>query len=272
MGELLSTPIVEAFSNVSDSVVLSLSNAWLGVGLVRPATTEKPLVDAATTAALLRTKSETISNPVTTEKPLVDDATTAALSKITGKTISVESKTIDRYDYKKLWSVRVGDYFMPLSQTFVLRAKKRLNVSSLVDGIDIIQQTRKEAKTIECTLRLTLRDNQPDLTIQRFDNGIAPKNTVSPLDPVATTNATEAIQTLSRFLQEFYERDRVFEIENEMINNTFRVRHVILSDYRFTPKTGAGTFIFEFSLTEVIYGNDILTFDERELVPVDAIY
>ena len=58
---------------------------------------------------------------------------------------------LDRYDYTKLYSLQIGDYFMPMSQTFSVKARKRLNVSALVDGPDIIQQTRKEAKTINCT-------------------------------------------------------------------------------------------------------------------------
>lgn len=169
--------------------------------------------------------------------------------------LSVSKRTpsgIDRYDYTKLWSLQIGDYFMPLSQEFTLRAKKKLNVSSLVDGIDIIQQTRKDAKTIDCSMRFTLRDNNPNLTVVEFGR--------------VTNEAKEAMNTFAKFLQEFYESDAVLEIKNETINNVFDVRHVIISEYKFTPRKGSKSFQFDFSLTEVIYGNDVLTFDVREMV------
>lgn len=169
--------------------------------------------------------------------------------------LSVSKRTssgIDRYDYTKLWSLQIGDYFMPLSQEFTLRAKKKLNVSSLVDGIDIIQQTRKDAKTIDCSMRFTLRDNNPNLTVVEFGR--------------VTNEAKEAMNTFAKFLQEFYENDAVLEIKNETINNVFGVRHVIISEYKFTPRKGSKSFQFDFSLTEVIYGNDVLTFDVREMV------
>lgn len=156
---------------------------------------------------------------------------------------------IDRYDYNKLWSLQIGDYFMPLSQEFTLRAKKRLNVASLVDGIDIIQQTRKEAKTIDCTMRFTLRNDQPNLSIVT-DGG----------------EAEDAMTTFAKFLRQFYENDAVLEIKNSTINNVFDVSHVIISEYKFTPRKGAMTFQFDFSLTEVIYGDDVLTLDVTTMI------
>lgn len=238
MAEIFAKPR-EVYNATTDAVVLSLAKSWLAIGVNKPATTSKPVADPATTATLNQTN---------------------------GQKITAEMPNIDRYDYKRLWSVRIEDYFMPLSQTFSLRAKKRLNVSSLVDGIDIIQQTHKEAKTIECSLRLTLRDNQPNLEIQQFDKDSLVDNRPANQTGVVATGAKAAIETFSKFLQDFYENDRVFEIKNEMINETFGVNHVIITDYRFLPRTGSGTFTFEFSLTEVIYGDNVLTFDARELV------
>ena len=165
--------------------------------------------------------------------------------------VSKQSNTgIDRFDYEKMWSLRIGDYFMPLSQEFTIRAKKRLNVSALVDGIDIIQQTRKEAKMIECSMRFTLRQDQPNLTMVKE----------------AQQGAVNAMDTFSNFLRDFYDNDAVLEIHNKTINETFGVRHVFISEYRFTPKRGATSFQFDFTLTEVIYGDDVLTFDVREII------
>jgi hypothetical protein len=141
---------------------------------------------------------------------------------------------------------------MPMSQSFTLRAKKRLNVSSLVDGIDIIQQTRKEAKTIDCQLRITLRENQPNLEVQN--------STVT-----AREDMVRSLTVFSRMLQELYENDAVFKIENQVINDTFGVSYAIISEYEFRPKLRSNIFDFNLSLTEVKYGDNVITFDVRTL-------
>lgn len=248
--------------NVTDTVVLTLSKAWIGLGLVKKATTDGSSVwGSVNVPEIFRGKQNAKSDD------RIGEASTGSL---------------DRYDYKKLWSVQIGDYFMPVSQQFSLRAKKRLNVASLVDGIDIIQQTRKEAKTIDCSLRLTLRNNQPNLEIVKA--GEAGEKTLSAdayISDVASyldgntydgnavqvddTRAAKSIERLATFLTEFYENDAVFRINNQMINDTFGVNYVFISEYKFTPKVGMGTFQFDFSLTEVIYGDDVMTFDVREI-------
>lgn len=107
------------YKGVTDTIVLSLADAWIGLGLIRPASTEG-----------------------NGWAGLINRPAWAKLNVTATKTGEAIPEPIDRFDYKKLWSLQIGDYFMPLSQTFQLRAKKRLNVSSLVDGIDIIQPTR----------------------------------------------------------------------------------------------------------------------------------
>lgn len=238
---------------MTNALTLTLAATWLGISAVKPASTAKG------------GWSDLVSNV----KGLLAPRT------------SVQSNTydIDRYDTRKLWSVRIGDYFMPLSQTFTLRAKKRLNVSSLVDGIDIIQQTRKEAKTIDCSLRLTLRNNQPNLEIVKDGSQyVEPIFNVENLSQAQTIDtlkfdvsseqnaeAYKAMDTFGEFLQKFYEEDAIFEINNSTINDTFGVKYVFISEYTFRPRASAGTFQFDFSLTEVSFGDDVLTFDVREI-------
>lgn len=203
----------------------------------------------------------------------VKDSFTGLFSKRTTESsqdITSYPDVIDRHDYTKLWSLQLGDYFMPLSQTFTLRARKRLNVSSLVDGIDIIQQTRKEAKTVECTLRLTLRDNQQRLMIEKIKPDTYSAQTgfdEDDFEEVETEELTAqtAIDNLAAFLNDLYEDDSVFIIRNKMINETFGINYAFMSDYEFNPKVGMGTFEFKFSLTEVQFGNDVLTFDVKEI-------
>lgn len=205
---------------LTEPIIMTLADAWVGIGLVRPATTD----DAP-------------------RVPMPSWMRTAKGVKETNR-VRTHEHIADRFDYSKLWYMKLGEYYLPLSQTYTLKAKKKLNVSSLVDGIDIIQQTRKEAKTIDCVLRIGLRDEQDDLKIVDEQNQLV---------------------KLSQFLQELYETDAVFEVDNATINGTFGVTHAILTEYRFIPRPGMMTYTFEFSLTEVIFGDNVLTFNLREL-------
>ena len=217
-----------AESVVGEPVTLALSKAWIGISTVAPARTNDDALFS-------------LPSWVKTE----DDAVKA-------RTVSVETEKIDRYDSTKLYSLQIGDYFMPVSQTFDLSASKKLNFSDLVDGPTIIHQTRKQSKTINCTLRLTLRDNQPNLSIVQAERA---------------QEAENAMFMLAQFLQEFYEQDTVLAISNQTINEVFGVSHVMITDYKFTPRTGMGTFMFEFKLTEVLYGENVVTFN---LTTLDA--
>lgn len=234
IGEVAST----AVNLATDAIVLTLSDMWLGISAVKPASTEGG------------GWRDVLSNPAWLPK-----------RGTVGERIESATPQIDRFDTRKLWSIQLGDYFLPLSQSYTLRAKKRLNIASMVDGIDIIQQTRKEAKTIDCSLRLTLRDNQPNLELVK---GSQVGQTAS--YALADTNeAYRAMQTFGEFLQDFYEKDAIFAINNSTINNTFGVSYVFISEYTFRPLVGKGTFQFDFSLTEVAFGDDILTFDINEI-------
>ena len=218
----------DAATAASNAIVLTLSSAWLGIGLVK--------------------SSSTVGS-------------------------------IDRFDTSRLCTVCLDDFFLPLSQTYTLRAKKRLNVSSLVDGMDIIQQTRKEAKTIDCTLRITLRDNQPNLAILTsveaeanrterssvLDSFFNPAGGAAKLFKKGSTEAIDSINNFQKFLRELYEKDLIFKVDNAFINDTFGVEYAFMTEYRFLPQVGKGTFNFEFSLTEVKYGENVLTFDANQL-------
>lgn len=263
---VVSETIQDGFNVATNTVVLALSKAWLGIGVWRPANTDPngKWSDQFGNPAILRKRrtAEKIESTPTEEYAARQGARLAdtgaheeALQKLNGGS-TIESRPVEEYvrtnSYDKLWSMRLGgdaetdkdSYYLPLSQTFTLRAKKKLNISSLVDGIDIIQQTRKEAKTIDCSLRISLRESQTNLQIVDMDN---------------------EVQTLSQFLADLYEADAVFYIANDMINNTFGVEYVIMSDYKFIPRVSMGTYTFEFALTEVKYGENVLTLDLSEV-------
>jgi hypothetical protein len=220
----VSSGVTDMLAIAGKAVVLTLSSAWMGIGLVKPARTIKLPPLAGT---FVRAKLDVIANGYQTDS---------------------ETPQVDRYDTEQLWSVKFGDYYMPLSQTYTISASKRLNTSSLVDGVDIIQQVRKEAKTVDCVLKISVNEKHYPLQIMTSPDG----------DLVEVA----ALQTM---LSALYEQDTVFEIENATINDTFGITHAIMSKYKFVPRPASKTFIFEFSLTEVKYGANVLTFDEEML-------
>lgn len=205
---------------ITEPILMALSDKWIAISTFKPASTEN---DFGVTGDM------NVWNP--------------RLRSNTGGDIA-STPDIDRFDYNRLWSVQLEDYFLPLSQTFALKAKKKLKVSTLVDGPDIIQQTRKQAKTINCSMRISLREEQTNLQI---------------------VDAQNKIIELANFLQAFYETDAVIAIKNRMINETFGVNYAIMSEYDFVPRAGMNTYMFNFTLTEVLYGANVITFNVREM-------
>lgn len=195
----------------------------------------------------------------------------SAIKSVKNKANSIEAK---RYDRENLFSLQLGDYYMPLSQTFNLRAKKRLNVCSLVDGVDIIQQTRHEAKMIDCSLRITLRKNQPNLEIvseaQRLSTfkGYLPSLSSAVYtgeEDDFDTDLIRSLETFAQFLSDLYEDDAVFAIDNQVINDVFGVQYAMISEYNFRPQVSRSTFQFDFTLTEVKITSDTLTVDKTQM-------
>lgn len=221
-ASVVGSAVGDAYALAGRAVLLTLSKSWIGIGLVKPA------------------KTDNLS-------ALSGDAERYAKMNYVLNTISESSKA-RRFDTSQMYAVKLDKYFMPLSQTYTVKASKKLNISSLVDGIDIIQQTRKEAKTIDCVLKISLNEAQENLQIVTQDPEI-----------------NNTIIKLQEMLAELYEKDIVFLIDNETINDTLGVQYAIMSDYRFMPRTGSKTYVFEFSLMEVKFGDNILTFDERQI-------
>jgi len=218
--------VMDALTIAGRAVLLTLSTGWLATSLFNPATTRKKPFTSETQTAFEYGATHKLNEEIRTEE-------------------------LNRFDTVPLWGLKLGDFFMPLSQTFSVSASKKINVSSLVDGVDIIQQTRKEAKTVDCVLKISVNENQKNLQI--LDSKV--------------TSPDENIAPLIDVLEALYESSQVFAIENYTLNEAFDVWNVIMTKYKFTPKAGSRVFVLEFSLTEVSYFENILTFDERQASP-----
>jgi len=216
----VSTVAQDLVAIAGEAVVLTLSKAWIGVGLIKPATT---------VTNDLRSKEANVFNIAKEQIP------------------ESASPVVNRWDTTQMFSIKLDEYYLPLSQSYRARAKKRINESSLVDGPDILQQTRKEAKEIECTLRISVDENASALQLMKRE-------------------AEEAkIAKLSDMLTDLYESDKVFRVENDTLRNMFGLDYVIMIGYQFSPKVGSRVYTFEFTLREIKYGDNILTFDQRAL-------
>lgn len=221
MGASLSRGVSDAAQEVSD--VLTLAQRWIWIG-------------KGGTSIAKRDESDDVKRDVIPA--------------------DINEPLLDRFDYERMYSLKLDDYFMPVSQTYSLRARKTLNESNLVDGPTIIQQTRKQSKTIDCMLRISLLPEQTML---------------QPLDGTRISahagreESVNAVAELGAMLERLYEDDTILLVSNKMINDTFKVRYAIMSEYRFEPRPGANTYTISFSLTEVKYEENAVTFDLREL-------
>jgi hypothetical protein len=217
------TDVKDVFQIANNAIVFTLSTAWMGISLFKPATTKPSLLERQAEIAYEIQKIK--------DRLIYGDP-------------EAKSPRIDRFDTTKMYGVKLGDYYLPVSQTYTLQASKRTNVSSLVDGIDIIQQVRKEAKTIDCSVKISLNEKQTNLQLM---------------------DANKEVTYLNQLLFDLYDTDTVFFIDNEMLNNTFQMQYVFMSKYRFIPKVGSRLYTFEFSLMEVKYGENVLTFDDTQI-------
>lgn len=241
--QVKATPVAVAHSKLREgirdvrsipgnAVVLGMAKAWIAMGVLQKANTA---IDSIKNAkAVYNSKFNPAKDA--SGNPRIDT-----------------SPLIDRYDTDQMWGMKLGEYFLPLSQTYTAVAQKKVNVSSLVDGIDIIQQTRKSAKTIDCSLKISVNPSSTNLQFMQKEERL------------------EQVKYLAEFLADLYETDAVFAVDNETLNETFGIDFVLMTKYKFTPKAGSRVYLFEFSLMEVKYGENVLTFDENQLQESEPI-
>lgn len=94
---------LDARDAIRNTTVLALSKAWIGISRLAPAQTNR------------EQQQQDIRNIPFVRK----EQTVNGIERRSGA-------ELDRYDYTKLYSLQIGDYFMPMSQTFSVKARKRL--------------------------------------------------------------------------------------------------------------------------------------------------
>lgn len=121
-----------------------------------------------------------------------------------------------------------GDYYAPLSLNFSVSAQKITDESQLVDGINIVQRVAKGPKVVSVSFniqRLKAQEGEEmsATTIRRRN---------------ARGGDPTPVYKLTLFLNELYENDEVFAIENTVLNDEIGIGWAFIKSYRFSPMQG----------------------------------
>ena len=121
-----------------------------------------------------------------------------------------------------------GDYYAPLSLNFSVSAQKITDESQLVDGINIVQRVAKGPKVVSVSfniqrLKAQEGEDMSATTIRRRN---------------ARGGGPTPVYKLTLFLNELYENDEVFAIENTVLNDEIGIGWAFIKSYRFSPMQG----------------------------------
>ena len=121
-----------------------------------------------------------------------------------------------------------GDYYAPLSLNFSVSAQKIADESQLVDGINIVQRVAKGPKVVSVSFNIQRREAQE---VEDMSATTIRRRNARGGDPTP-------VYKLTRFLDELYENDEVFAIENTVLNNEIGIGWAFIKSYRFSPMQG----------------------------------
>lgn len=121
-----------------------------------------------------------------------------------------------------------GDYYAPLSLNFSVSAQKITDESQLVDGINIVQRVAKGPKVVSVSFNIQRLKAQE---VEDMSATTIRRRNARGGDPTP-------VYKLTRFLDELYENDEVFAIENTVLNNEIGIGWAFIKSYRFSPMQG----------------------------------
>lgn len=121
-----------------------------------------------------------------------------------------------------------GDYYAPLSLNFSVSAQKITDESQLVDGINIVQRVAKGPKVVSVSFNIQRREAQE---VEDMSATTIRRRNARGGDPTP-------VYKLTRFLDELYDNDEVFAIENTVLNDEIGIGWAFIKSYRFSPMQG----------------------------------
>jgi hypothetical protein len=155
-----------------------------------------------------------------------------------------------------------GDYYAPLSLNFSVSAQKITDESQLVDGINIVQRVAKGPKVVSVSFNIQRREAQE---VEDMSATTIRRRNARGGDPTP-------VYKLTRFLDELYENDEVFAIENTVLNDEIGIGWAFIKSYRFSPMQGDTFGSINLVLQEVniadplLYTNSANTQDSQSVL------
>ena len=141
--------------------------------------------------------------------------------------------SLGRYDPNQDYYFKCGDYFLPLSFTYSVNAKKHTASSQLVDGPVIFERVYKEPKIISVNIQVQTKQ-------------------------------------LSSMFNDLFENQDVFRIVNTFINQNLHVNYVYMSEYDVSPQAGSLLTEIRMQLIEVDVTSNVISEDAANVVTTDT--
>ena len=171
--------------------------------------------------------------------------------------------SLGRYDPNQDYYFKCGDYFLPLSFTYSVNAKKHTASSQLVDGPVIFERVYKEPKIISVNIQVQTKQLSP-----------ATSNLFAAYE--STVNDTEGdpykleLENLSSMFNDLFENQDVFRIVNTFINQNLHVNYVYMSEYDVSPQAGSLLTEIRMQLIEVDVTSNVISEDAANVVTTDT--
>lgn len=203
----------------------------------------------------------------------------AAENNLNGRDNNYQASTpvvYNRQDQNNEYVFRCGDYFLPLSFSYSIRASKSTAISQLVDGVEIIQHINKKPKMVDLQIRIERNQNRIQNTNTGSNMSFVSSDLYSPNSDIRPTiygveagsdPALMALVELGTALNSLYENQDVFEIEHKTLNNDFGLNWVFMEDFEFNTNPGSTIVDIKMTLHQVNMAENAIIFGEATINP-----
>lgn len=152
------------------------------------------------------------------------------------------SEELDRTEPTTDYYIAFDEYLMPVGFDISIQGSKLISRSQLVDGPAIFERIANEPTSVNISFKLESKPNSVDL--------LNPYKLSS--DVVINKEIGYGIAAeLAELFRQIKAEDRVFEIENPILNDKFNIFNVVLESYSVTPERGSTVWEVSLDLLEV---------------------
>lgn len=152
------------------------------------------------------------------------------------------SEELDRTEPTTDYYIAFDEYLMPVGFDISIQGSKLISRSQLVDGPTIFERIANEPTSVNISFKLESKPNSVDL--------LNPYKLSS--DVVINKKIGYGIAAeLAELFRQIKAEDRVFEIENPILNDKFNIFNVVLESYSVTPERGSTVWEVSLDLLEV---------------------